>query len=141
MPGTVRYGVNLARLRREDVAWDAATGTLTVTLPPLEIAGPRIDPASVAYEKGAITFTVRGDLLPETLKPAVHVGALDVPAMQVVLRVVPLEADAWIRIVAVAASIVVAIEIHKRIRRVDRPVGWRLDSRFRQSTAETSAHR
>lgn len=51
-------------------------------LPPGEemlrsLAGPRIDSASVAYEKGAITFAVRGDLLPETLKPAVHVNALD----------------------------------------------------------------
>ena len=43
MPGTVRYGVDLARLTRRDLAWDPATRTLTVTLPPLEISGPDID--------------------------------------------------------------------------------------------------
>ncbi len=43
MPGDVRYGVDLSRLRRENLSWDAATRTLAVTLPPLEIAGPRID--------------------------------------------------------------------------------------------------
>lgn len=43
MPGTVRYGVDLARLRRRDLGWDARTRTLTVTLPPLEISGPQID--------------------------------------------------------------------------------------------------
>ncbi len=43
MPGTVRYGVDLARLRRRDIGWDEATGTLSVTLPPLEISGPEID--------------------------------------------------------------------------------------------------
>lgn len=43
MPGTVRYGVDLTRLRRSSLAWDEATRTLTVTLPPLELAGPEID--------------------------------------------------------------------------------------------------
>jgi hypothetical protein len=43
MPGTVRYGVDLARLRRSSLAWDEASRTLTVTLPPLELSGPEID--------------------------------------------------------------------------------------------------
>lgn len=43
MPGTVRYGVDLARLRRRSLAWEPETRTLTVTLPPLEISGPDID--------------------------------------------------------------------------------------------------
>ncbi len=43
MPGDVRYGVDLSRLRRANLRWDVATLTLSVTLPPLEIAGPRID--------------------------------------------------------------------------------------------------
>jgi hypothetical protein len=43
MPGTVRYGVDLARLRRTSLAWDDATRTLTVTLPPLELSRPDID--------------------------------------------------------------------------------------------------
>lgn len=43
MPGTVRYGVDLTRLRRSSLAWDEASRTLTVTLPPLELSGPEID--------------------------------------------------------------------------------------------------
>ena len=43
MPGTVRYGVDLARLRRSSLAWDESSRTLTVTLPPLELSGPEID--------------------------------------------------------------------------------------------------
>lgn len=43
MPGTVRYELDLARLRQEDLGWDASTSTLSVTLPPLEIAGPEIN--------------------------------------------------------------------------------------------------
>ena len=43
MPGTVRYGVDLARLRRSSLAWDEASSTLSVTLPPLELSGPEID--------------------------------------------------------------------------------------------------
>lgn len=43
MPGTVRYGVDLGRLRRSSLAWDEATRTLSVTLPPLELSGPEID--------------------------------------------------------------------------------------------------
>jgi hypothetical protein len=43
MPGVVRYGVDLARLRRSSLAWDEPSRTLTVTLPPLELTGPEID--------------------------------------------------------------------------------------------------
>lgn len=43
MPGNVRYGVDLARLRRSSLAWDEASRTLSVTLPPLELSGPEID--------------------------------------------------------------------------------------------------
>jgi hypothetical protein len=43
MPGTVRYGVDLARLRRSSLAWDESSRTLSVTLPPLELSGPEID--------------------------------------------------------------------------------------------------
>jgi len=43
MPGTVRYGIDLARLRRSSLAWDEASRTLGVTLPPLELSGPEID--------------------------------------------------------------------------------------------------
>lgn len=59
MPGEVRYGVDLRRLRREHLAWDSATRTLTVTLPPLEIAGPRIDLNEVQeYAEGGILMAL-----------------------------------------------------------------------------------
>ena len=59
MPGTVRYGVDLARLRRRSLAWDEATRTLTVTLPPLEISGPDIDLGQVReYSEGGIVMAL-----------------------------------------------------------------------------------
>jgi calcium-translocating P-type ATPase len=51
----------------------------------------------------------------------IHVGALYFAPTQLVLRVEPLERDAWIRIVGVAASIVVAMEVHKLLRSRGRP--------------------
>jgi hypothetical protein len=47
MPGTVRYGVDLSRLRRSNLAWEGGTRTLSVTLPPLELSGPEIDLSQV----------------------------------------------------------------------------------------------
>lgn len=43
MPGTVRYELDLSALSQRDLSWDAATNRLTVTLPPLRLAGPEID--------------------------------------------------------------------------------------------------
>lgn len=43
MPGDVRYELDLARLREQDLRWDAATRTLNVTLPPIEVSQPQID--------------------------------------------------------------------------------------------------
>ena len=43
MPGTVRYELDLAALDQRDLDWQAQTSTLTVTLPPLRLAGPEID--------------------------------------------------------------------------------------------------
>lgn len=43
VPGDVSYEVDLARLDRNRIAWDAATATLSVTLPPIEVVGPRLD--------------------------------------------------------------------------------------------------
>ena len=43
MPGIVRYELDLARLGRRDLSWDAATRTLRVTLPPLELSRPQVD--------------------------------------------------------------------------------------------------
>jgi hypothetical protein len=43
MPGTVRYELDLGALRQRDLGWDADMRRLTVTLPPLRVAGPEID--------------------------------------------------------------------------------------------------
>ncbi|WP_343343235.1 DUF4230 domain-containing protein [Sphingomicrobium sp. XHP0239] len=43
LPGTARYEIDMASLTREDLEWDPASSTLTVTLPELEIAGPDVD--------------------------------------------------------------------------------------------------
>ena len=59
MPGTVRYSVDLARLRRQSLEWDEPTRTLSVTLPPLEIAGPDIDLNEVQeYSEGGIVMAL-----------------------------------------------------------------------------------
>jgi Ca2+-transporting ATPase len=48
---------------------------------------------------------------------AVHVGALYLPPTQFVLRVEPLDLATWLRMGLVASSVVLAVEIHKRLRR------------------------
>jgi hypothetical protein len=59
MPGTVRYSVDLARLRRQSLAWDEATRTLTVTLPNLEISGPNINLNEVQeYSEGGMLMAL-----------------------------------------------------------------------------------
>ena len=59
MPGDVRYSVDLTRLDRRSLAWDEATRTLTVTLPPLEISGPDIDLGEVReYSEGGILMAL-----------------------------------------------------------------------------------
>lgn len=46
MPGSVRYEVDLSRLRAADVRWNAKTHTLLVLLPPVEPTPPAIDLAA-----------------------------------------------------------------------------------------------
>ncbi|HLF41301.1 MAG TPA: HAD-IC family P-type ATPase [Acidimicrobiia bacterium] len=48
---------------------------------------------------------------------AVHVGSLYFPPTQYILRVEPIEAAAWVRIVAVATTIIAVMEAHKWLRR------------------------
>lgn len=48
---------------------------------------------------------------------SIHVAALYLPPTQYVLRVEPIELGAWLRIVAVATSILIAMELHKALRR------------------------
>jgi hypothetical protein len=61
MPGTVRYGLDLRRLRQSSLAWDEATRTLTVTLPPLELSGPDIDLSEVRERsEGGLAMALSG---------------------------------------------------------------------------------
>jgi calcium-translocating P-type ATPase len=52
---------------------------------------------------------------------ALHVAALYFPPTQIVLRVVPLSLEAWIRIVLVSLTIIIVIEVHKLLRRPPLP--------------------
>ena len=55
LPGDVRYEVDLAKLQPQDVRWDAASKTLRVRLPDIEIAGPEVDlAASREYGEGGV---------------------------------------------------------------------------------------
>jgi hypothetical protein len=47
MPGNVRYELDLSRVRQQDLVWDAEAKRLTVTLPPIQLAGPEVDLAAV----------------------------------------------------------------------------------------------
>ena len=59
VPGMVRYEVDLAKLRQKDLRWDAATQTLRVTLPPIEIAGPEFDLSAIReYQSGAVLMAL-----------------------------------------------------------------------------------
>ena len=59
MPGTVRYELDLAKLRPSDLDWDAATNGLTVTLPPLRLAGPEIDIDAISeFRDGVILLAL-----------------------------------------------------------------------------------
>ncbi|OHD00814.1 MAG: hypothetical protein A2885_12925 [Sphingopyxis sp. RIFCSPHIGHO2_01_FULL_65_24] len=59
MPGTVRYELDLAKLKQSDLDWNAEAGTLTVTLPPLRLAGPEIDIDAISeFRDGAILLTL-----------------------------------------------------------------------------------
>lgn len=59
MPGLVRYEVDLAKLRQQDVRWNEATRTLTVTLPAVELAGPEVDMAGVReFQDGRVLLAL-----------------------------------------------------------------------------------
>ena len=59
MPGTVRYELDLGKLKQSDLDWNAATNALTVTLPPLRLAGPEIDIDAISeYRDGEILLTL-----------------------------------------------------------------------------------
>ena len=55
LPGTVRYELDLAAVRARDLNWNAESRTLTVTLPPLHLAGPEIDLSAIReYRDGEL---------------------------------------------------------------------------------------
>ena len=59
MPGTVRYELDLGKLKQSDLDWDSATNALTVTLPRLRLAGPEIDIDAISeYRDGEILLTL-----------------------------------------------------------------------------------
>lgn len=59
MPAMVRYEVDLAKLKQDDLVWDADAKTLTITLPPIELSGPEFDlTATREYGSGAVLMTL-----------------------------------------------------------------------------------
>jgi Protein of unknown function (DUF4230) len=59
IPAMVRYEVDLAKLRQEDLRWDAGAKTLSITLPPVEIAGPDFDLTQTReYQSGSVLMTL-----------------------------------------------------------------------------------
>jgi len=59
MPGLVRYELDLAALQQRDLSWDAATHTLTVTLPPLRISTPQVDLQRIqTYGEGGVLMAL-----------------------------------------------------------------------------------
>ena len=66
MQGLVRYEVDMAKLTEDDVRWDAANQTLSVRIPPIEVAPPQIDLKSIQEygESGILrTLTDADDVL------------------------------------------------------------------------------
>ena len=61
LPGTVRYELDLSKLRQEDVRWDGGSNTLSVRLPPIEIAGPEVDLESAREYGSTGVLGVLGD--------------------------------------------------------------------------------
>jgi hypothetical protein len=59
MPGLVRYSIDLAKLRDRDLAWNGATRTLTISLPPIELEGPEVDLTAVReYGQGGVLMAL-----------------------------------------------------------------------------------
>lgn len=59
MPGNVRYEIDFARLGAGDLGWDPATRRLSVTLPPIELAGPEVDLAAIReYDGGGVLLAL-----------------------------------------------------------------------------------
>jgi magnesium-transporting ATPase (P-type) len=62
-------------------------------------------------------FSNRFLILAQVGALAVHAGALVLPPTQLVLRVAPIPVEAWARLVVVAATVLVVVELDKALRR------------------------
>lgn len=59
MPGRVRYELDLAKLDEDDVRWDADSETLSIRLPPVEIAPPQVQMEKIqTYDDGGILIAL-----------------------------------------------------------------------------------
>ena len=59
VPGLVRYELDWAKLQPSDLAWNEATRTLTVQLPPVEVSEPAVDLARIQeYEDGRVLMAL-----------------------------------------------------------------------------------
>ena len=59
VPGLVRYELDWAKVQASDLAWDAGTRRLSVTLPPVEISEPAVDMARIQeYEDGRLLMAL-----------------------------------------------------------------------------------
>src|SRR6476660_1649273 len=59
LPGDVRYELDLSKLEPDDVTWDAASQTLRVKLPEIEVAGPDVDlTAAREFGEGGLLSTL-----------------------------------------------------------------------------------
>ena len=59
MPGTVRYELDMAKLKPDDVRWDAASQTLYVQMSAIEIARPEVHIEQIqTYDDGGILMAL-----------------------------------------------------------------------------------
>jgi hypothetical protein len=59
LPAMVRYEVDLTKLTKEDLAWNADTKSLTITLPSVEISGPEFAlDQTKEYGSGAVLMAL-----------------------------------------------------------------------------------
>ncbi len=57
IPARVDYRLDLSRVDRRRMAWDASTQTLSVALPPLTISRPNLDEARAQYIREGVLIT------------------------------------------------------------------------------------
>lgn len=57
IPATVRYTLDMSRITAEDMAWDADTNSLNVTLPDLIVSAPNLDETRAQYLREGIWIT------------------------------------------------------------------------------------